>query len=131
MTVLTGLAALGILSCTRHAPTVNAPSELIGLHRVDFETNHFQPCADSGRLGYRVKLRSAHWVQSKEPTSAPTRSGRIYYVRWIGSILPDTSPPPPPGTIRIGGGPTVQVREVLEARAPIAGECGWHPTGSE
>ena len=115
-------------SCAHRRETAQPPADMRGLYRVDFETNRFQPCADSGRLGYRVRADSARWTQRGRPQGAATPSGTIYYVRWVADVLPDTAPPPPPGSVRIGGGPTVRVRDILEMRPPRDGECGWHPS---
>ena len=123
--LVTLLAALG---CAHRRETTQRAVELRGLYRVDFETSRFQPCADSGRLGYRVRADSTRWTQSVLSRGAATRSGgMVYYVRWVAEILPDTAPPLPAGWVRIGGGPTVRVRDVLEMRPPQAGECGWRP----
>ena len=80
-------------NCTHRRETAPPPADIRGLYRVDFETNHFQPCADSGRLGYRVRADSARWTQPDQPQGAATRSGTIYYVRWVADVLPDSLAP--------------------------------------
>ena len=122
---VTLLAALG---CAHRRGAPQRAAEIRGLYRVDFETNHFQPCADSGRLGYRVRADSARGTQRERPHGTATRSGgTVYYVRWVAEVLPDTAPPLPAGWVRIGGGPTVRVHDILEMRPPQAGECGCRP----
>jgi hypothetical protein len=126
LSATTLIAALS--SCAHRRANIQRSAELRGIYRTGLETNHFMPCADTVRLGYFVRWDSARNPERSWPRSmVHEANASVYYVRWIAEIIPDTSAPPPPGTIRLGGGPRVLVHEVLEARTPQYGECGWRP----
>lgn len=112
-------AALTATACAAHRATPTPFSdEMRGLFETGYEAYDFRPCDSTA-----VWPRGVRFAAGVEPPST-ARGGRgsynsvVYFVRWRGTVTA-----PDPATFRRA----VIVREVIEIRQPLRGECGWRP----